>query len=48
MIKNIIDKLLGKASAAPRARKSPFGKRQEVPVQVHGIDPNLVDRARLK
>ena len=44
MIKNIIDKLLGKASAAPRARKSPFGKRQEVPVQVHGIDPNLVDR----
>ena len=44
MIKNIIDKLLGKTSAAPRARKSPFGKRQEVPVQVHGIDPNLVDR----
>ncbi|MPT04989.1 MAG: polynucleotide adenylyltransferase PcnB [Delftia sp.] len=47
MIKNIIDKLLGKASAAPRARKSPFGKRQEVPVQVHGIDPNLVDRRAL-
>jgi poly(A) polymerase len=44
MIKTFIDKLLGKTTAAPRARKNPFGKREEVPVQVHGIDPNLVDR----
>ena len=44
MIKTIIDKLLGKAPAAPRSRKPKFGKRDEVPVQVHGIDPNLVDR----
>jgi poly(A) polymerase len=38
MIKKFIDKLLGKSSAAPR-----FGKRQEVPASVHGIDPALVD-----
>ncbi|WP_027016707.1 polynucleotide adenylyltransferase PcnB [Comamonas composti] len=44
MIKTFIDKLLGKAPAASRARKPRFGKREQVPVQVHGIDPNLVDR----
>ena len=44
MIKTFIDKLLGKAPAAARSRKPRFGKRAEVPVQVHGIDPNLVDR----
>ena len=38
MIKKFIDKLLGKSGAAPR-----FGKRQEVPASVHGIDPALVD-----
>ena len=42
MIKTIIDKLLGKPSAA-KTRKSPFGKREEVPASVHGIDPQLVD-----
>ena len=43
MIKKFIDKLLGKSPAA-LARKSPkFGKRVDVPVEVHGIDPNLVD-----
>jgi len=41
MIKNFIDKLLGKTSA--RKPASPFGKRQEVPVAEHGIDPQLVD-----
>ena len=41
MIKNFIDKLLGKSSA--RSPKSPFGKRVEVPVAEHGIDPKLVD-----
>ena len=43
MIKTIIDKLLGKAPAGSRARTSRFGKREEVPVSVHGIDPELVD-----
>lgn len=42
MIKTIIDKLLGKPSAS-KTRKSPFGKREEVPASVHGIDPQLVD-----
>ncbi|MBP6852439.1 MAG: polynucleotide adenylyltransferase PcnB [Rhodoferax sp.] len=41
MIKNFIDKLLGKTSA--RKPASPFGKRQEVLVAEHGIDPKLVD-----
>jgi len=40
MIKKFIDKLLGKASGKP---PSPFGKREDVPVAVHGIDPSLVD-----
>ncbi|MEG0557208.1 MAG: polynucleotide adenylyltransferase PcnB, partial [Comamonas sp.] len=43
MIKTFIDKLLGKEPSATRSRKPKFGKRDEVPVQVHGIDPNLVD-----
>ncbi|MGF6212294.1 polynucleotide adenylyltransferase PcnB [Comamonas sp. 4034] len=43
MIKNIIDKLLGKSAAVGKA-KNPFGKREEVPVEVHHIDPKLVDR----
>jgi len=46
MIKKLIDKLLGK-SAASASGKSRFGKRQEVPASVHGINPALVDeRAR--
>ena len=44
MIKNFIDKLLAKATpGARRAPKSPFGKREEVPAAVHGIDPSRVD-----
>ena len=43
MIKTFIDKLLGK-SPSGRGAKSRFGKRQEVPAAVHGIDPGLVDR----
>jgi poly(A) polymerase len=44
MIKKFIDKLLGKStSALTRGKKSPFGTRVEVPVEVHGIDPSLVD-----
>ncbi len=41
MIKNFIDKLLGKKTAG--SRKSPFGKRRDVPAEEHRIDPALVD-----
>ena len=43
MIKKFIDKLLGKASGTAAGKKPKFGKRVEVAVQTHGIDPNLVD-----
>ena len=45
MIRNFIEKLLGKKepAAAPRSRKPRFGQREEVPANVHGIDPKLVD-----
>jgi poly(A) polymerase len=44
MIKKFIDKLLGTSlGAGPGSKKSVFGKRVEVPVQSHGIDPTLVD-----
>ncbi len=43
MIKNLINKLLGKSSAS-RSSKSPYGKRQDVGPQDHGIDPSLVDQ----
>ena len=43
MIKKFIDKLLGKAGVTSRARAPQFGKRVEVPVATHGIDPTLVD-----
>ncbi|NVM88423.1 polynucleotide adenylyltransferase PcnB [Variovorax sp. SG517] len=42
MIKKFIDKLLGKGAGGTQG-KSRFGKRQEVPAEVHGIDPALVD-----
>lgn len=42
MIKKFIDKLLGKGAGGTQGR-SRFGKRQEVPAEVHGIDPALVD-----
>ena len=42
MIKKFIDKLLGTGSGA-RSKKSPFGKRVEIPASEHGIDPSLVD-----
>jgi poly(A) polymerase len=46
MIKTFIDKLLGKSAGSTQG-KSRFGKRQEVPAEVHKIDPALVDeRAR--
>ena len=43
MIKKLIDKLLGK-SGAPGRRAAKFGKRQDVPASVHGINPKLVDQ----
>jgi poly(A) polymerase len=48
MIKKFIDKLLGKTSAGSRAGKAPqFGKREEIAVAIHGIDPALVDERAL-
>ena len=47
MIKNFIDKLLGRSAhgaRSPAGRGKPgFGKRHEVPASEHGIDPKLVD-----
>ena len=40
MITSFINRLLGKT---PKAKASPLGKREDVPVAVHGIDPSLVD-----
>jgi poly(A) polymerase len=44
MIKKFITNLLAKATgSAPGAGKPSLGKRVDVPVQTHGIDPTLVD-----
>jgi poly(A) polymerase len=43
MIKNFIDKLLGKSASTGKGKKLKFGKREEVSVAAHGIDPTLVD-----
>ena len=40
MIKKFIDKLLGKT---PAPSKPKLGKREEIPFEVHHIDPKLVD-----
>ena len=47
MIKRLIDKLLGKSSTAAKDKKLQFGKREEVGVAAHGIDPSLVDERAL-
>ena len=47
MIKKFIDKLLGKSSGAKSSKASKFGKREDVPAEVHGIDPKLVDERAL-
>jgi poly(A) polymerase len=44
MIKKFIDKLLGKSTLGTSRGKPHFGKREEVPASVHGINPELVDR----
>jgi len=46
VIKKFIDKLLGKPSNGVPAH--PRGKRVEVPKEVHGIDPALVDERAVK
>jgi poly(A) polymerase len=53
MIKKFIDKLFGKSArpadsgsseaALQKGKKSPFGKRQDIQVAEHRIDPGLVD-----
>ncbi len=44
MIKKFIEKLLGKSpSASSKSSKPKFGKREELGVEVHGINPKLVD-----
>ena len=43
MIKKLFDKLLGKSTGG-RSAKPRFGRREEVPASVHGINPDLVDR----
>ena len=56
MIKSLIDKILRKAPAKPRASSGksgakpriPTGKRVEVPQSEHGIDANLVDDRAIK
>ena len=47
MIKKFIEKLLGKSSSAAKGKKLQFGKREEVGVEAHGIDPALVDERAL-
>src|SRR6218665_37011 len=44
MIKKFIDKMWGKAMPGGTGGKPHFGRREEVPASVHGIDPELVDR----
>ena len=50
MIKKFINKLLGKSedgSPAVKAKKTNYGKREDIGVATHGIDNSLVDdRAR--
>ena len=48
MIKKFIDKLLGKATRAAAPKAPPkFGKREELGVDVHAINPALVDERAL-
>ena len=47
MIKKFINKLLGKSNEPKPVSAPKFGKREDVPVSVHGIDPKLVDQRAL-
>ncbi|MBV8036723.1 polynucleotide adenylyltransferase PcnB [Roseateles sp.] len=48
MIKKFIDKLLGKPADAASRKTSPLGKRVEVPAEIHGINPELLDERAVK
>ena len=48
MIRKLIDKLLGKPAATPPANKIPLGKRVEIAVEEHGIDPELLDERAVR
>src|SRR5674476_947094 len=41
MIKKFINRLLGKSPSGKS--KNPFGKREEISAEIHGINPKLVD-----
>jgi len=47
MIKKFIEKLLGKSSSTAKGKRAQFGKREEVGIAEHGIDPSLVDERAL-
>jgi poly(A) polymerase len=47
MIKKFIDNLISKSSDALSRKKPKFGKRVDLTVQTHGIDPKLVDERAL-
>jgi poly(A) polymerase len=47
LIKKFIQKLLGKTPSTAGGKKLQFGKREEVGVAEHGIDPSLVDERAL-
>ena len=48
MIKKFIDKLFSKSAAAPVSKQTPLGKRVEIPAEVHGINPDLLDERAVK
>ncbi|MFG6466866.1 polynucleotide adenylyltransferase PcnB [Roseateles sp. BYS87W] len=48
MIKKFIDKLLGKPATAGGKKGNPLGQRVEVPAEVHGINPDLLDDRAVK
>lgn len=48
MIKNFIDKLLGKPAAAAKPKGPSLGKRVEIAQAEHGIDPALLDDRAVK
>ncbi|MFZ2826716.1 polynucleotide adenylyltransferase PcnB, partial [Hydrogenophaga sp.] len=47
MIKKFINKLLGKSNEPKPAQTPKFGKRDDVPASVHGIDRKMVDQRAL-
>jgi len=48
MIKKFIDKLLGKPADAKAGKRTVLGKRAELSVNEHGIDPELLDERAVR